>query len=226
MAPTVEEELATANQILANEGVFEALGHISVRNPDGDGMLISRSLAPKQVRASDILEVGLHEDNDETYNERIIHQAIYREREDVGAIVHHHAPAVMPFAIADVPISPTFPAGTLFRDGVPRFADYDDDYGYLVVTEDEGVRMARDLGDHHAQLLAMHGANVVGSSLKEAIVLTMWLVQNANYQLQAMQLGDPPYQPQSAALAEGTEDVLLSEGVTNRLWNYYVHELP
>jgi HCOMODA/2-hydroxy-3-carboxy-muconic semialdehyde decarboxylase len=28
------EDLATANQILANEGVFDGFGHISVRNPE------------------------------------------------------------------------------------------------------------------------------------------------------------------------------------------------
>jgi hypothetical protein len=49
------EQLVMANRILANEGIFDYLGHVSVRktaNPDS--FFISRALAPDQVTKADI----------------------------------------------------------------------------------------------------------------------------------------------------------------------------
>ena len=54
------EQVVMANQILSNEGIFDYLGHVSVRNPiNRDTFLISRALAPNQVTKTDILEVAL-----------------------------------------------------------------------------------------------------------------------------------------------------------------------
>lgn len=220
------EQLVVANHLLANEGVIRALGHASVRSAAGDTMHISRSKAPKLVTAEDILEIGFDAPDDRTYNESVIHRAIYRNHDEINAIVHHHAPAIMPFAIAGIPIRPVVPPGVLFRSGVPTFDGYDDEYGYLVVTEAEGERMASELGEHRAQLLSNHGANVVGSTLKEAIVLTFWLVQNARQQFQALQIGDPSYYTGPEASVAATEEILLSENVIDRLWEFFVQELP
>ncbi|MDR0489712.1 MAG: class II aldolase/adducin family protein, partial [Oscillospiraceae bacterium] len=48
--------LVLANRILANEGVFDAFGHISIRNPENpETFLITRSLSPELVTMDDIL---------------------------------------------------------------------------------------------------------------------------------------------------------------------------
>ena len=55
-----KRELVIANRILANEGVVDALGHVSVRNPlDPTHFFISRSLGPELVTSADIQEYGL-----------------------------------------------------------------------------------------------------------------------------------------------------------------------
>lgn len=220
------EQLVLANHILANEGIIRALGHVSVRSVAGDTLLISRSKAPKLVTDEDVIEIGFDEPDERTYNESVIHRAIYRNHEEINAVVHHHAPAILPFAITGIPIRPVVPPGVLFRSGVPRFDEYDDEYGYLVVTEVEGERMAREIDGHRAQLLANHGANVVGSTLKEAIVLTIWLVQNAQQQHRALQIGDPSLYTGPDPSVRATEEMLLSENVIDRLWEFFGNELP
>src|SRR5262249_61143253 len=60
MNQPIVEDLVTASHILANEGVLDGLGHISVRHPDNpQRYLMSRSLAPALVTPSDIMEYDL-----------------------------------------------------------------------------------------------------------------------------------------------------------------------
>lgn len=231
MTRTDAERLVTANHVLANEGIFGGLGHVSVRDPDDDAVLISRSRSPAFVTADDLIRMDLDGTvldgvDADPYKETVIHRAIYRHRDDVGAVVHHHAPAVMPFTVSDVEIRPVFHLGALFHQGVPTFDDYDPEGGRLVVTEAEGDRMAAALGDRRAQLLAGHGANVVGRTVEEAVLGTLYLAMNATYQLQAEQLGEPRY------LTEGDEDLertvesaILAPSVVERVWEYYRQRL-
>ncbi len=54
----LRHELAVANRILANEGIIDAFGHISARNPnDPSRYFISRHRASELVEPSDILEM-------------------------------------------------------------------------------------------------------------------------------------------------------------------------
>ena len=228
---SVREKLVMANRILANEGILRGFGHVSVRDPDSDHMLISQSRSPAFVTESDILEVTLDgeviDDDRTTYIENVIHRAIYRARPDVHAVVHHHAAAIMPFAIADVELRPVFHQGMLFYDGVPTFDDYDREGGWLIVTEDEAARLAENLGSHRAQLLRGHGANTVGASLEEVITTTYNFVLNAQHQASAMAIGKIAFDPQDDEMARVTTDEIeLSSTATERLWEYLVGQIP
>ena len=55
------EDLVLASRILANEGVLDAYGHVSIRHPtDPNRYLMARSLAPALITAADILEFDLN----------------------------------------------------------------------------------------------------------------------------------------------------------------------
>ncbi|MFC6768284.1 class II aldolase/adducin family protein [Natrinema soli] len=228
----LKDQLVTANRVLANEGIIEGFGHVSVRHPDGDKLLISRSLSPKLVTRDDIMTMTydgtIVENKDkQPYLETVIHRAIYRNRDDVDAVVHHHAPDMMPFVATDTEIKPVFHLAALFHEGVPSFSDYDTEMGPLIVTEAEGDRMAAALGDKRAQLLENHGANVVGESLKEAVLGTVYLVMNARYQIQAEQLGTPSYFDGPQDTLEATvDDVILADISIDRMWSYLCDRLP
>ena len=232
MTETLTDALVTANRILANEGIIEGFGHVSVRDPETNEVLISRAKSPGLVTAADVMRLGVDDtvldgDPDDAYKESVIHTAIYRNRPDVGAVVHHHAPAVMPYTVSDVEIRPAFRMGALFHEGVPTFREYDPAYGLLITDSEEAGRMAAVLGDKRAQLLEAHGANVVGEGLKPAVLGTLYLVMNARYQFQAELLGSPRYYdgpPES--IRSMVQDVILAESGMNRMWEYLVDRLP
>jgi len=229
---SLSEELVQANRILANEGIVEGFGHVSLRHLDGDKLLISRSISPKFVTEDDIMIMdfdGSVVKNREAqpYMESVIHRAIMRHRDDVTAVVHHHAPQIMPFVASDLDFKPVFHLAALFHGGVPQFSDYGPEYGYLIATEAEGDRMANALGNSRGQLLENHGANIVGASLKQAVLATVYFVMNARYQIQAEYIGEPTYYDGPAeSLDAMVNDVILNPIAVDRMWSYLVNRLP
>ena len=85
----LRRELATAYRIVANEGMLDAFGHISVRHPDNpQRYFLSRSRAPALVEPDDILEYDLDSNPivppaTRPYSERVIHGEIFKARPDV-----------------------------------------------------------------------------------------------------------------------------------------------
>lgn len=226
MADSLKQQLVTANHILAEEGIIRTFGHVSLREPGTEEILIAGSRSPALVSEADIMRMDLdgtvlEEAAAEPYKETVIHRAIYRHRDDVNAVVHHHAHEVMPFTISETELKPAFQNAALFHEGVPTFSDYDDEFGKLVVAEDEGDRMAEVLGECRAQLLEGHGANVVGANVKEAIMATKFFVMNARYQYQAEQLESPAYyEGPQASIDSMNHDVTLSPIAVDRMWEY------
>ena len=54
------EDLAAANRILAEHGVIDGYGHVSVRsNRDAQRYFLSRAIAPELVNEHDIMEYDL-----------------------------------------------------------------------------------------------------------------------------------------------------------------------
>lgn len=225
----LKSQLVLANRILTNEGVLDGFGHVSVRHPDHDDrMLVSSYQSSILVEPEDIITMTLDgeivDDRDVgTYSETAIHQAIYRHREDVDGVVHHHAPEIMPYAITGEPIRAAFHLGAIFADGVPVFEDYDHEKrGRMIIGREESDRMAEVLGDHRAQLLKGHGANNTGSSLKEAVVATIHFIKNAEHQRAAQDVGEPDYYTDPDSLKAVTDGVVLRPRVVDRAWNHLV----
>ena len=111
-APELIEDLVAANRILAQEGVVDAFGHVSARhNRDSNRFFLSRSLAPALVTPDDLLEYDLdgnavNANGRSQYLERFIHGEVYKARPDVRAVVHAHAPSIVPFGVSTVPLRP------------------------------------------------------------------------------------------------------------------------
>jgi ribulose-5-phosphate 4-epimerase/fuculose-1-phosphate aldolase len=220
-------ELALANRILASEGVLDAFGHVSARHPrDPKRYLLSRSRSPLLIEPDDILEYTLDSapvkpPKVHLYAERVIHGCIYQARADVMAVCHHHAPAVMPFAIAGVPIVPVFHLGAAMGEEMP-FWDQHDEFGdtnLLVVKPEEGRSLARALGTHSAVLMNRHGATVVAGGLKELVSRSIFMCQNAEYQLRAQTLSaSAPLHRGEIKLAGALS---LMPTVVTRTWEYW-----
>jgi ribulose-5-phosphate 4-epimerase/fuculose-1-phosphate aldolase len=217
--------------MLANEGVLDAFGHVSLRHPhDPEKFLLSRSRSPQLVEPGDVLEFSLDSapvwpTAEKLFAERVIHGCIYEARPDVMAVCHHHAAAIMPFAIAEVPLVPVFHLGAAMGETIP-FWDQRDEFGdtnLLVVKPEEGRSLARALGPHAAVLMTHHGATVVGGDLRELVSRTIFMCENARYQLQAQILGRaPPLSPGETRMA-GSLNALPN--VVGRTWEYWTIRL-
>ena len=197
--PQLIEDLVAANRILADQGVLDGWGHVSVRHPrNPNRYLLSRSRAPELISAEDIMEFDLDSNAVDArgrplYTERFIHGEIYKARPDVVAIVHTHAPALIPFGISKVPLKPVYHRSAFIAAGVPVFeirerAGMTD---MLIRDQALGRALADALGNHPAALMRGHGAVVVGPSLQRVVGRSIFLPLNATLQMQAAALGGP-----------------------------------
>jgi HCOMODA/2-hydroxy-3-carboxy-muconic semialdehyde decarboxylase len=189
-------EVARANRTLANEGVLDGFGHVSMRHPDNpERYLLSRSRSPELIQPDDILEFTLDsapvkKPDRELYAERVIHGAIYQMRPDVSAVVHHHSPDIMPFAISGTELVPVFHLGAVVGTHVPFWNQADEfgDTNMLVVKPEEGRSLATALGPHSMVLMRNHGATVVAADLPKLVFRAIFSCMNARYQLQSAML--------------------------------------
>src|SRR3989442_10957624 len=108
------ENLVAANRILAQQGILDGFGHVSVRHGrDPNRYFLSCAIAPELITAADIIEFDLDSnpidaENRGLYIERFIHGEIYRSRPDVNSVVHNHSPALIPFGVAPMPLRPIY----------------------------------------------------------------------------------------------------------------------
>jgi len=200
--PKLIEDLVAASRILADQGLLDGWGHVSVRhNGDPNRYLMSRGLAANLVTANDILEFDLDSRPVDThglpmsalFTERYIHGEIYKLRPDVIAVVHTHAPSLIPFGVTKVPLQPMYHRSAFISFGVPVFeirerAGMTD---MLIRNAILGHNLAEALGNHPAALMRGHGAVITGPSLPRVVGRTIFLALNATLQAEAMRMGAP-----------------------------------
>ena len=199
--PALIEDLVAANRILAQEGVLDAQGHVSIRHPsDPNRYLMSRSLAPVLVTASDIMEYDLDSNPIDAKDrrsviERFIHGEIYKLRPDVKAVIHSHSPAVVPFGVTQVPMRPVIHVASFLWVGVPVWDSRDvqdpDSATMLVRNAALGKSLAATLGNKPVALMRGHGNVVVGPDVQTAVRYAIDTEVNARLQTIAIGIGGP-----------------------------------
>jgi HCOMODA/2-hydroxy-3-carboxy-muconic semialdehyde decarboxylase len=196
MNQTQLEDLVAANRILAEHGVIDAYGHVSVRSPDNpQRFFVARAIAPETVQAEDILEYDLDSNpidarGRDSVNERFIHSEIYRARPDVMSVVHNHSPSVVPFSVTGVKMRALFHMASFIGDGLPVFEIRNVQKGtdLLVRNPKLGKALAKTLAAKPAALMRGHGSVTVGENLQRAVGRSVYLEMSAKMQLQAMLL--------------------------------------
>lgn len=191
------EDLVAANRILADQGVLDGYGHVSVRHPGNpERYLLSRSLAPELVTSGDIMEFDLDSNPADQrgrtmYLERFIHGEIYKARPEINAVVHSHSPAVVPFGVSNVPLRPLYHMSGFLSEGVPVFEirDAGGMTDLLVRNPALGRALAQSLVDKPVALMRGHGNVVVGSTIPLAVYRAVYTEVNARLQVQAIILG-------------------------------------
>jgi HCOMODA/2-hydroxy-3-carboxy-muconic semialdehyde decarboxylase len=218
--PKLIEDLIAANRILAMEGVFDAMGHVSVRhNRDPNRYLIARARAPELVTAEDIMEFDLDSNpvaptKQRLYSERYIHGEIYKLRSDVVAVVHNHSPGIIPFGVSKVPLRAVTHSGGFFAEPVPVWEPRQA-FGMTEMLANNaalGRSLAQSLGSHAAVLMRGHGVAVVGPSLQHVVGRAVYLEVGAKLQAQAIALGGPVtyLDPEEGRKIEARRDYIRS----------------
>jgi len=219
--------LVAANRILANEGVVDAFGHVSVRDPrNRERFWLSRSRSPALVESEDLMEFTLDGTAVDArgrtaYGERMIHAAVYAARADVQSVVHNHAYDVLPFTITDEPLRPVVHTASVIGAEIPVW-DIRTKFGgtdMLVRTLEQGRDLAATLAGNACLLMRGHGAVVASASVERAVLTAIYLQVNANVLLKALPLGVP--EPLSAEEIERSTEAQFSPLALDRSWEYF-----
>lgn len=218
----MKARIALATRMLANEGIVGSSGHVSMRIPGTDKILVGPADVSRDViTTDDVVTVDLNskqlEGKRRQPDETEIHTGIYRARADVLSIVHTHPTYSVAFSVSKKPILPVHMHGAIFADGVPVF----DSVGH-VNTRELGDGLARALGNRRAVLLKMHGAAIVGGSLEEAFVAAIQLEENAQQQLLAEASGAGKVEPMTPEdVARCIKQSWRPASIQKR-WQYYL----
>jgi ribulose-5-phosphate 4-epimerase/fuculose-1-phosphate aldolase len=221
------QDLVAANRILAREGILDAYGHVSVRDPEHpDRYILSRARSPELVDDTDLFEFALdgtplQEMSGPPYVERFIHGAVYEARPEVMAVCHNHLISILPFSIStDTKLRPVIHSGrSLGRAEVPVW-DIAEESGpetdLLVRNMDQGRSLSRTLGDGAVALMRGHGSVVAGGSASQVVQACVSMDRNARVQMEALRLGG--IVPLSEGEIAHAGRRLASD---NRAWEYW-----
>lgn len=142
-------------------------------------------------------------------SEFLMHLEVYRQRPDVGAVVHAHPPLATAFSIAGVSLARcVLPEVVISLGSIPT-AEY-----AMPGTPDVPLSIRESIQDHDALILAHHGSLTVGETLWDAYLRLEKVEHTAQITLAAQQLGQVhTLSPQAVErLAEKRRQLLQEEG--------------
>ena len=196
-------DLVLGNHILAQQGVLDGFGHVSVRSVTNPRhFYMSRSRAPGLVSRDDIMEFDERSEpvdarGRKMYGERYIHGEILAARPDVQSVVHSHSPDVLPFTVTKAPFQALIHmAAFLGSAPAPIFDIRDvlgDDNKMLVTSNQTGAALAKVLGRRSVALMRGHGMAVAAADVKMAVLRAIYSQLNARIEFAALQMGEPVF---------------------------------
>ena len=225
-AKKLAEKLALACRLLYMENLMDHGGLVGARIPD-TGKLI---LNPREMRGTPGRHPGLMSAEDMVVvdpdgkriqgtnnppSETPIFTGVFRARPDAMAVFHLHLQYATLFSIVDKPLQAIGVTGAPFGETVPIHPD-----PTLIQRSEQGVEVARSLGNSVAVILRGHGAVIVGASIEEAFAASVMLEDNALRQFRASQIGTP--RPlRGAELAEARAQIWHPK-VISKMWHFYL----
>lgn len=225
------DTLVLANRILAQQGVLDGYGHASARVASDPGTyLIGDRTPPGNLRANNVFPWTLDDEpaghTHPTYTERFIHGQIYRARPDAGGIIHCHAPELIPYASGGVALRPIYHMAGFQGDAPLPVFEIRDEFGpetdMLIRTREQGMALARSLGERPIVLMRGHGATIVAATIQQAVFWAVYAVTNARALTQTLQLGGTPV----FLTAAEARNISGINGLGSRTWDYLAAQVP
>lgn len=185
-----------AREMLAMGLVTGTAGNLSLRLADGTVLVTPSGVDYATMRAEDLVAVdadgkplapGLKPSID-----TMTHLAIYRARDDVGAVIHTHSPYAAAFSTLHRPIPPLITESAGYLGGEVRVMNY-----LPPASPELGQLMGTGIGRERAVLMPNHGVMAVGENPHKAFHAAVSVEESAHVAFIALQLGTPHPVPAS-----------------------------
>lgn len=195
-------EIAKVGKSLFDRGLtFGSTGNISVRLPEGGWLMTPTNASLGDLDPANLSQfdaAGRHIGGDQPTKESVLHLAMYREREDAGAVVHLHSTHSVAVSVLDGvdprDVLPPLTAYYVMRVGRLPLVPYLPP-GDAALAE----AVSKLAGVHHAVLLANHGPVVAGTTLANAQYATEELEETAKLFLMLRGMAIKPLTPEQVA---------------------------
>ncbi|HUB96419.1 MAG TPA: class II aldolase/adducin family protein [Stellaceae bacterium] len=221
----LRRKLAILCRILGLQGSIGVFGHVSIRVPDSDVVLLTPGAGSRKtrVRADQIFAFNLggtilhHPGGDKPMQIPIewrIHTQIHKDRPEILCVAHLHARASTLMGIAGREIVPVFAQGAVIHDGVPTWDD-----PRLVLDDSAASALSRTLAHHVACQMRGHGSVVVGETPELCLQACTHIEENAQYQIDAASLGGA--KPFSSETLQQLASQRGRTAGTQLLWSYW-----
>ncbi|MBI1321255.1 MAG: class II aldolase/adducin family protein [Candidatus Hydrogenedens sp.] len=194
MAATITEQEARiqvrdAGLRLLREGlVARTWGNVSVRLDDHRYIITPSGRTYEELQPEDMViadyQTGKYEGSIKPSTERKVHEALYRTRKDVGAVIHTHQTNASVVAAARREVPPILDDQVQLLGPTVRVADY-----ALPSTRKMERVCVKALKGRNAALMANHGALCVGPTLEDAFVACVVLEKACKAFIEAEFLG-------------------------------------
>ncbi len=222
---SLAEKLALACRLLYMEGLMDHGGLVGVRIPSSGNLILN----PREMRGTTGRHPGLMTAEDMVVvdpqgvrvsgtnnppSETPIFTGVFAARPDAMAVFHLHLAYATLFSTVGKPLVPIGVTGAAFGAEVPVHAD-----PTLIQRPDQGLALARTLGDRLAVILRGHGAVIAAGSIEEAFVASVMFEDNAKRLFRASQIGTP--QPLAGAELEQARAQIWHPKVIAKMWAFY-----
>jgi ribulose-5-phosphate 4-epimerase/fuculose-1-phosphate aldolase len=216
------DKLALCARALHRIGVYDLAGHISLRIPESDRILITPGggLDKAQLTGTDMVTIdaagnrlaGRYPPPLETP----IHTVVHAARPELESVAHLHAHWSTVFSILAGSLDIVLlPASTL-GGPVPAF-----DEPRLITDDQLAQKLNAALGNAAAILMRWHGITVVGDSLEEMFERAYFMEENARLLWEASQISAPLLVPPDGIAGMRRTQASVRSGA--RTFNYFAN---
>ena len=218
--------LAACVRLLHREGLLTYNGHVSMRLPGIDALLI-HSLVESRAEVSPDALLTIDFDGRvlegpaglKPPSEYPIHAEIYRARSDVGAVAHIHSEHAIAFTLVEGVRLTAMRCDALdWADGVPVHPD-----PTRIKDASQGRALASTLGSGNAALMRAHGAVLTAPSVIEVFKTCIQFEENARVQMLAAQLGKlAPLTRDELAALQRSHPAEFRAHYARKIWAYHI----
>ena len=223
---TLQEKLALACRVLAMQGHNDLIyGHVSALTETPQQYWIKGSgIGLEEVTEDDLVLIDFDGNKiagkRPRHNEFPIHSEVYRTSAEIRCVIHTHPVYSTIIASSEHRLLPlTNMSCAFYPPALRKFEESSD----LIVTAEQGVAVAKLLGQHKIVLLRNHGIVVAASTIEEACVRAVLLEHSAKAQVTAASMGAFSWATDAEALLKRKR--FYHPTAVQNLWEYFVRQL-